>query len=433
MSSLDEEFVNISFDDEVHAGRPLSEKWINHFSQDRAGTDTTITHALQRMYPHHSLIVTSDYGLQILGLPGAQYAPIPGETRLSHTVFSPPARRVDGYGALAEDIKFGAFYVEWQSQHFILYLAEWAEGFGTTRQHFILHKGLDETPIRSLILAASNYALELREEILVFEGGSWLKDHGLWVEVQKANWQDVILDENFKVRVQDDIHGFFKSEQVYRDLGVAWKRGVIFLGPPGNGKTISLKAIMKGSSHPSLYVKSFKSWAGEEASIRAIFTKARQMAPCILVLEDLDSLINDGNRSFFLNEVDGLESNSGILVIATTNHFDRLDPGLSSRPSRFDRKYLFPNPSHDERIQYGKYWQQKLKDNDSVAFPDSLLSEVADLTEDFSFAYLKEAFVSSLILLAGGARHDSFEVVLKEQIQSLRKQLDNPEGEKSIV
>jgi len=74
-----------------------------------------------------------------------------------------------------------------------------------------------------------------------------------------------------------------------------------------------------------------------------------------------------------------------------------------------------------------------LKDNDSVSFPDSLLSEVADLTENFSFAYLKEAFVSSLILLAGGAKHDAFEVVLKEQIQSLRKQLDNPEGEKSFV
>ena len=56
------------------------------------------------------------------------------------------------------------------------------------------------------------------------------------------------------------------------------------------------------------------------------------------MLEDLDSLIHDRNRSFFLNELDGLEGNQGLLVIATTNHFDRLDPGLSNRPSRFDRK-----------------------------------------------------------------------------------------------
>lgn len=50
------------------------------------------------------------------------------------------------------------------------------------------------------------------------------------------------------------------------------------------------------------------------------------------------SLINDRNRSFFLNQLDGLEGNDGLLIIGTTNHFERLDPGLSTRPSRFDRK-----------------------------------------------------------------------------------------------
>ena len=69
-----------------------------------------------------------------------------------------------------------------------------------------------------------------------------------------------------------------------------------------------------------------------------VFDKARQLAPCVLVLEDLDSLINDKNRSFFLNQLDGLQSNHGLFIIGTTNYFDRLDPGLNSRPSRFDRK-----------------------------------------------------------------------------------------------
>lgn len=89
--------------------------------------------------------------------------------------------------------------------------------------------------------------------------------------------------------------------------------------------------------------------------IQQIFNRARLEAPCVLILEDLDSLVQDGNRSFFLNEVDGLEDNDGILLvrythpfekdclnnvsqIGTTNHFERLDPALSSRPSRFDRK-----------------------------------------------------------------------------------------------
>ena len=69
-----------------------------------------------------------------------------------------------------------------------------------------------------------------------------------------------------------------------------------------------------------------------------MFIKAREMSPCVVILEDLDSLITDRNRSFFLNQLDGLEGNDGLLVIGTTNHFEKLDPGLSARPSRFDRK-----------------------------------------------------------------------------------------------
>jgi len=69
-----------------------------------------------------------------------------------------------------------------------------------------------------------------------------------------------------------------------------------------------------------------------------VFDKARQLSPCVMILEDLDSLINDKNRAFFLNQLDGIVGNDGLLVVGTTNHFNRLDPGLSTRPSRFDRK-----------------------------------------------------------------------------------------------
>ncbi len=91
----------------------------------------------------------------------------------------------------------------------------------------------------------------------------------------------------------------------------------------------------------------FEGWMGEEGSMAEVFSKARQLSPCVLILEDLDSLINDSNRSFFLNQLDGLEGNDGLLVIGTTNHFERLDPGLSSRPSRFDRKLFVICFHHD--------------------------------------------------------------------------------------
>lgn len=60
-----------------------------------------------------------------------------------------------------------------------------------------------------------------------------------------------------------------------------------------------------------------------------VFAKAREFAPCYLVFEDLDTIITDEVRSYFLNEVDGLKSNDGIFMIGSTNHLDRLDPGIA--------------------------------------------------------------------------------------------------------
>lgn len=63
--------------------------------------------------------------------------------------------------------------------------------------------------------------------------GFWRKDHSLWIELQKASWDDVILDDKFKKALQKDIYGFFESEGIYKDLAIPWKRGIIMHGPPG--------------------------------------------------------------------------------------------------------------------------------------------------------------------------------------------------------
>lgn len=161
---------------------------------------------------------------------------------------------------------------------------------------------------------------------------------------------------------------------------------------------------------PTLYVRTLASYGGPEYSLRQIFNKARQEAPCYLVFEDLDSIVSDNVRSYFLNEVDGLTSNDGILMVGSTNHLDRLDPGIAKRPSRFDRKYFFPNPDFDQRVQYTQFWQGKLSDNKNIDFPDVLCKKIADITDKFSFAYMQEAFVATLLAIAvrGGNNPDTF-------------------------
>jgi transitional endoplasmic reticulum ATPase len=187
----------------------------------------------------------------------------------------------------------------------------------------------------------------------------------------------------------------------------------------------------------SLYVKSFNSFQGPEYGIRQIFLQARRMAPCLLIFEDIDSLVSPMVRSYFLNEVDGLESNHGILMIGSTNHLEQLDPGIAKRPSRFDRKYLFDVPTRDERIQYAEYWRHKLRNNKKVDFPQQMSSSVADITGDFSFAYMKEAFVAALLVIVARSdekqtfRHREDDLSgnilwkeLKKQVETLRKEMD---------
>ena len=89
-------------------------------------------------------------------------------------------------------------------------------------------------------------------------------------------------------------------------------------------------------------------------------------------------------------------------MVASTNHLDKLDSGLSSRPSRFDRKYLFPLPSEEERDLYCQYWRSKLKKKEvDIEFPAKICPAVAIITDGFSFAYLQEAFVATLLAIAG--------------------------------
>jgi AAA+ superfamily predicted ATPase len=190
---------------------------------------------------------------------------------------------------------------------------------------------------------------------------------------------------------------------------------------PGNGKTHAIKALIHATGKPCLYIKTFESdnWA-EETGIRRVFEQARAASPCLLVLEDLDSLVDDDNRSFFLKEMDGFASNAGILTIATTNHPGKLDPAILDRPSRFDRKYHFGLPERPERLAYIERWNQSLEPEARLSLEGQSLT--ADGTEGFSFAYLKELFLSSLMAWVAEREFRSMDDILMAQVETLQEQ-----------
>lgn len=91
-------------------------------------------------------------------------------------------------------------------------------------------------------------------------------------------------------------------------------------------------------------------------------------------------------------------------MLGSTNYLERLDSGISKRPGRFDRKYHFTLPARAERVKYCNYWKSKLAKNKTIEFPPELSESIADITEGFSFAYLKEAFITSLLMIVGSRR-----------------------------
>jgi ATP-dependent 26S proteasome regulatory subunit len=146
-----------------------------------------------------------------------------------------------------------------------------------------------------------------------------------------------------------------------------------------------------------------------------------------VVLEDLDALIEDENRAFLLNEMDGFADNDGVVVIASTNHPEKLDPAILDRPSRFDRKYHFALPGLPERLAYVKHWNQALQPEMRLA--DSEAMAIAECADRFSFAYMKELFLSAMMEWIGakvsGQVSSRMSEALLERAALLRAQLSD--------
>lgn len=265
---------------------------------------------------------------------------------------------------------------------------------------------------------------DISGQILIYNDGYWEKDRQLFQDIKNTTFDNLVLPARLKQEIQADAQLFFNSQAVYDRYQIPWKRGILFIGPPGNGKTHAVKALINSLNKPCLYVKSFRSvYATDNGNIAKVFDKARELNPAIIVLEDLDSLIDSQNRAFFLNELDGFAANQGILTLATTNYPERLDPAIINRPSRFDRKYHFLLPSLAERQDYINLWNTTLQT--ALKLPEAEINTLAAQTEGFSFAYIKELFLSAMMHWIDQHGETSMAAVMLSQVVLLREQMSS--------
>ena len=296
--------------------------------------------------------------------------------------------------------------------------------FGRVRHYWIVAD--DQKLAEDFFAQVCEWSAEVRAEILLFHDGEWVKNKELYEAIKSATYDNLILRAGLKEEIQNDFARFFQSRELYERYRIPWKRGVLFVGPPGNGKTHTIKALVNQLAQPCLYVKGFKcEYESDQENIRQVFARARSTTPCLLVLEDIDSMIDDKSRSFFLNELDGFEANTGVVVIGTTNHPEKLDGAIIDRPSRFDRKYRFDLPGPGERGAYVAFWNEQLQAE--LRISDQTATEVVRLTEGFSFAYLKEMFLSSMMQWINANGAASMNRIIIDQAGNLRNQMSEKE------
>ncbi len=184
------------------------------------------------------------------------------------------------------------------------------------------------------------------------------------VDIPKVGWSDVGGFDSIKKEIRET---FIPTEErkAFEHLGIKPPRGVLLYGPPGTGKTLIAKAVANESGSNFICVNGpelTSKWMGEsEKAIRQIFKRAKQMAPCIIFFDEVDSITpKRGTRAEnasiermvnqILTSMDGIEGLENVTVMAATNRPDMMDPALL-RPGRFDKMILVGKPDLESRLR----------------------------------------------------------------------------------
>ncbi len=188
------------------------------------------------------------------------------------------------------------------------------------------------------------------------------------IEVPKVTWEDIGGLVDVKQQLREAVEWPLTKPEVFKRLGITPPRGILLYGPPGTGKTLLAKAVANESNANFISIKGpevMSKWVGEsEKAVRELFKKARQVAPTIVFLDELDAIapmrgrdtgthVTESVVNQLLTSIDGLESMEGVVVIGATNRPDIIDQGLL-RPGRFDRLVLIRAPDKASRFEIFK-------------------------------------------------------------------------------
>ncbi len=220
------------------------------------------------------------------------------------------------------------------------------------------------------------------------------------VQAPKVSWEDIGGLDDAQLRLKEGIELPLKNPGAFQKLGIRPAKGFLLYGPPGTGKTLLAKAVARESDANFIATKSsdlLSKWYGEsEQQIAKLFARARQVAPAILFIDEIDSLVparggglgepqvTERVVNTILAEMDGLEEMQSVIVIGATNRPKLVDPALL-RPGRFDELIYVPVPGQAGRRRILAIQTEKMPLADNVD-----LDSVAERTERYTGADLED-------------------------------------------
>ena len=249
------------------------------------------------------------------------------------------------------------------------------------------------------------------------------------VETPNIGWEDIGGLEDTKVELKEAVEWPLKHPESFKRIGIRPSRGLLLYGPPGTGKTLLAKAVAKESEANFIQIKGpelLSKWVGEsEEGVRKVFERARQVSPCIVLFDEIDSLAGRrgqevGNKvtervlNQLLAEMDGIEDLKDVLIIGATNRPDMLDPALL-RPGRFDKILLVNAPDEKARLSIFEVHTKNMPLSKDVK-----LKEFARLTDGYTGADI-EGVVREAGMLALREDITSKEVKKKHFEEALKK------------
>ena len=248
------------------------------------------------------------------------------------------------------------------------------------------------------------------------------------VEVPNVKWESIGGLEEVKQELIEAVEWPLKYPDSFKRLGVKPPKGILLYGAPGTGKTLLAKAVANESQANFILVKGpelLSKWVGEsEKAVREVFKKARQVSPCIIFFDELDSLVPERGANSdshvservvnqMLTEIDGLEEMHDVVIIAATNRPDIVDTALL-RPGRFDRIILTPVPEEKTRLEIFKVHTT------GMPLKNVKLEDLAKKTEGYVGADI-EAVCREAAIFALRESMDAKEITLKHFEKAIEK------------